>query len=92
MGNYVDFLNTIKQVVVETIQSTNPMGIVFGKVANTSPFKIQIDQKLILGEKQLILTNTFKNITQNAIIGETYVLLRMQGGQKYMIIDKMGGD
>ena len=55
-----DLVNTIRQIVSETVTASNPSNFVFGTVVSEKPLNIKIDQKIILNEKQLILT---RNVT-----------------------------
>ena len=50
-----DLLGVIKQAAVEAVDAEKPALVLFGTVISDSPLKILVDQKLTLGEKQLIL-------------------------------------
>ena len=56
MLNGDDFVKAIKRVAIEAVYASKPSDIVFGKVINENPLKIKVDQKLILTEKQLVLS------------------------------------
>ena len=146
MPDATDFVKLIKKAAIEAQDSTNPVQFCFGKVESIKPLIINVEQKLRLGEAQLILSRNvtdyvtmatvqwatekeeathkhqLKNIstddgakivsayteTQNAkhthdIEGtkqitihnaleknETVILLRQQGGQKYLVLDRIG--
>ncbi len=60
MPDAVELVKTIKKAAVEAVNATKPTEILFGKVLNKTPLQICVDQKLILGEKQLILC---RNVT-----------------------------
>lgn len=108
MPDYSEFLNTIKVAATEAVDASKPAQICFGKVTSTSPLKILVDQKLLLDVTFLVLTRNVTDyktkVTEsgsspvsvtihNALtIGEEVILLRMQGGQKYIVIDRIGGD
>lgn len=145
MPDYSELLNTIKQAATEAVEAAKPVNVCFGKVTNTSPLQILVDQKMILDSSFLVLsrnvtdftimmtvqweseasltthTHTVKgkdsnnddidlttgatNLTHthgikgtkqmtihNALQkGEQVILLRMQGGQKYIVLDRIGG-
>ena len=76
----------MKEAGVNANESKRPVNVCFGGVVSTSPIKVSIDQKLTLGAKQLVLTQTIANTLQT---GDTVVLIRMQGGQRYVVIDKV---
>ena len=50
----------VHQAAVEAVESTKPVKVYFGEVVSVSPLKINVEQKMVLGEKQLILT---RNVT-----------------------------
>lgn len=105
-----NLIESIKIAALEAVEATKPCAIIYGKVIGTNPLQIQIDQKLILGSKQLILTKNVMNyeteITlinednskakRKAVIhsglknGESAILLRAQGGQKFIVLDRVG--
>lgn len=88
MPDYHGLLKVIKQAGVEAGSAAGPVTVCFGKVISASPLKVLVDQKMTLGTAQLVLT---RNVTVNALaVGEELVLLRQQGGQKYIIIDRVG--
>lgn len=56
-------VRAVKKAAVEAVRAENPMGVCHGTVTGLSPVEITTDQKLILGEKQLILTNAVRDYT-----------------------------
>ena len=56
-------VRAVKKAAVEAVRAENPMGVCHGTVTGLSPLEISTDQKLILGEKQLILTNAVRDYT-----------------------------
>lgn len=56
----VEFVKTMKKAAVEAVEATKPVYIYFGEVLSASPLKINVEQKMILGEAQLILS---RNVT-----------------------------
>lgn len=119
----------MKKAAVEAVKASKPADMVFGKVISAKPLKIKVDQKLILTNKQLVLT---RNVTEyevemepipshwteersggsgdaafeshrheykgkkkfkvyNALKnGEEVILMRIAGGQKYIVLDRIG--
>lgn len=86
LPDYNAFLKVIKQASQEAVNSTNPVNVCFGTITSTSPLKILIDQKMTLGSAQLVLT---KAADDSLAKGDNVVLLRMQGGQKYIVMDRV---
>ena len=57
------FLADVKRAALEAVMSSKPFALAFGTVISTAPLKVQIDQKFILTEAQLILTSAVKDYT-----------------------------
>lgn len=55
-----ELVETLKRAAVEAIEAKKPVNVYFGEVVSASPLKINVEQKMILGEKQLILS---RNVT-----------------------------
>lgn len=60
LSNAVEFVKVMKIAAVEAVEATKPVYIYFGEVLSASPLKINVEQKMILGEAQLILS---RNVT-----------------------------
>ena len=99
--NVDDLLKLIKKTSLEAVNASKPANMVFGKVISVSPLKIQVDQKLILTSAQLVLS---RNVTDykvkiddtehtihNALkVNEKVIMMQVSGGQKYIVIDRIG--
>lgn len=77
-----DLLKIIKQAAAEAVAAASPVAVCTGTVTCASPMKIKIDQKLVLGEKQLIKCREIGSLKTK----DNVVLLREQGGQKYIVL------
>ena len=85
-----DIYETIKQICASERQASYPMEICYGTVISLNPFKIKLDQKKILSKAFFIAP---KGVTVNSFeIGDILILFRQQGGQKYLIFDKMDNE
>ncbi len=82
------FINTLKQISANERQAALPMTICFGKVIALSPFRVQIDQKLVLTKEFFIVKNGVS--ASSFKVGDVLILFRNEGGQKYLIFDKKG--
>lgn len=56
----VELVKIMKKASIEAVKATKPVEICFGKVTSSSPLQILVEQKLSLGESQLVLT---RNVT-----------------------------
>lgn len=68
---YSGIIPIIKQAALDAVDSTQPVNIVFGKVTSTSPIKIQISQKLTLGEGNLVIPDSLTKKSYRITINGT---------------------
>ena len=137
LADATGLVEKIKKAAQEANEAAKPVNICFGEVVGKSPLKINVEQKMVLGEGQLVLTRNVtdymttvtvqweadedrarhkhkesggndteyaeaahthgivgqKNfLIHNALeVGDEVILLRQQGGQKYIVLDRIGG-
>ena len=122
-------VEAVKKAAMDVQKSTKPVNVYFGEVLSKSPLAINVEQKMLLGEKQLILTrnvtdymttvtvqwtaensvppdgetaaapaHTHKIVgTKNFLMhnelekGDRVILIRQQEGQKFIVVDRIGG-
>lgn len=98
-------IQTIKQVAMEAFKASRPTSVLYGEVISISPIKIKIAQNKILEEAFLILTNNVKDhivtlklyeseardytLYKGLKEGEKVMLIQVQGGQDYVVLDRM---
>ena len=59
-----NFLEIIKRAAVDADEQAQPCDLLFGTVTSVGPLKIRVEQKLELGEAQLILT---RNVSDHKV-------------------------
>lgn len=120
MPDATDLTKAIKKAALKAQESAKPVNICFGTVETTNPLTINVEQKMTLGEKQLVLCRSVTEYTTMATVqweteqneqphkhsiegtkqmiihnalekGEGVILIRQQEGQKYIVIDRIGG-
>lgn len=100
-----DLIQIIKQAAYEAVEASKPASFMYGKVLETTPLHIQIDQKLNLTSDFLLIPNYLTNhevnlrdengavkkyMLENALKkGEHVVLLQQKGGQRFLVLDRM---
>lgn len=77
----------IKQLAMEAFRASKPCDVVRGKVAKAEPLKIMISEKVTLDSDFFSLTKTAKEAGLQK--GDEVVMIRSNGGQKYLVIDKV---
>ena len=56
-----ELVETLKRAAVEAMEAKKPVNVYFGEVVSAAPLKINVEQKMVLGEKQLILSRNVTN-------------------------------
>lgn len=83
-----NLMEIMRQIAANERQAALPMMICFGKVIALSPFRVQIDQKLVLTKEFFIVKSGVS--VSSFKVGDVLILFRNEGGQKYLIFDKKG--
>lgn len=95
-------VEVVKQAAAEAVQAGKPVELRYGTVVKPAPLEIKVDQKVTLKGDMLVLTRNvtdFEMETQggghidvkNALkVGERVLMLREQGGKRYVVLDRLG--
>jgi len=78
-------IETIKRAALDAVRASKPCEIAYGTVLETAPFTVQVDQKIKLSGDMLMCLDSY---SKDIAVGDNVVLLRMQGGQKYICLGK----
>lgn len=104
MKDAKDIIYAIKKASIDAVDARQDCDYIYGTVTSIDPLTISIMQGLELYKEQLILTmnvtnhkskiildDETKTITiKNALeVGETVIMLRKKGGQKYLVLDRV---
>lgn len=63
-----ELVETLKRAAVEAMEAKKPVNVYFGEVVSAAPLKINVEQKMVLGEKQLILSRNVTDFTTTVTI------------------------
>ena len=85
--NELEILQVIKRAAVSAVDAERPVEVSFGTVISENPVQVRLSMKLVLGPKQLIITERMKSL--NLKKGDHVVMLRLQGGQSFLMMDKV---
>lgn len=88
MSNTQKFIGALKQINQGVKDNSQDVTFYYGQVIEIHPLQIQVDQRFILDEDFLVLTSTVA-VNNSLHIGDKVVLLRAQGGQQYIVLDKV---
>lgn len=83
----MSLLQLIKQAAIEAVEQSSPMSLTYGTVESISPLKINLEQKISLTNEFIVNTEIFDEAIFS--IGDRLVFLRVNGGQKYIYLDKL---
>lgn len=94
-----DLLNIVKQAAVDAVKASNPVALMTGTVIKDNPLEVKVDQRftlpadfLILPQsmqrKELVINGTSYVISEGVQTNDNVLLLRVQGGQKYILLDR----
>lgn len=83
-------IQLIKRISRDERKASLPTNIITGKVTSVKPLKIKITSKIILDSDFFYTTETFsEKIKEDKVkINDKVVMIRADGGQSYLIIDK----
>lgn len=89
--NIADAIRTLAQ---QTYLADKPTERAFGVVTSVDPLVIQINEKLVLDEDFLVITQTVKNYInwKFLTIGDKVVMTRQLGGQQFIVDDMVACD
>ncbi|KUP25888.1 DUF2577 domain-containing protein [Paenibacillus sp. DMB5] len=93
-------LDIIKKASLGAVSNTNPVAFSYGQVTGAEPLQIQVDQRFVLSGPALVLPEAVTEcrieldgrqllIRRGLEPGDRVLLLRMQGGQSYVVLDRL---
>lgn len=93
-------VNLIKQASMGAFESSNPVTVLFGTVVKANPLEVNVEQRFTLTRDFLVLTERLTEykttiagqeivIRKGLQAGDKVILLRVQGGQQYIVWDRV---
>ena len=85
---------TIRSISNQTYEASKPTMRLFGTVESINPLRVRINEKLILEGSVLVVTQIVKTYIDWGFLtmGDSVVMTRQAGGQKYIIDDMVASD
>lgn len=99
-----NFNENIKKLALQAVMESKPVNITYGTVKTINSLSIEVENLKILPKEFFVLsrnvTNYKENITIDGVnknitinnelkVGEKVILIRFQGGQDYLVLDRM---
>lgn len=93
-------LDIIKKASLGAVGNTNPVAFSYGTVTEVTPLQIQVDQRFILSGNALVLPESIMEskieldgkeivVRRGLAKGDRVLMVRMQGGQSYIVLDRL---
>jgi hypothetical protein len=78
-------LRAIKRAAVDAVNASDPCCVYIGTVESRMPLRINVGDRFCLNANLLTMANTASPIKD----GSEVILLRVQGGRKYILLDTL---
>lgn len=146
MADAKGFVEAMKKAARDEREASKPVNVLFGQVVSKAPLKIDVEQRMVLNEKQLVLARNVTDFTtmvtinwesekenqrhghdihvqtdngdntldgttgtqsekhthimtgqkqiivhNSLVVGDEVLLIRQQEGQKFLVVDRIGG-
>ena len=98
MPDAVQLVGFIKKTALDAVDASKPVRVCYGNVTSAAPLRISVEQKLPLEEEDLVLSRNVMDleaevegritIKTGLTAGDSVILIREQGGQKYLVVGK----
>ncbi|MGO4693935.1 DUF2577 domain-containing protein [Paenibacillus sp. 2TAB26] len=94
-------LESIKKAGAAAYAAGNPLAVMVGKVIQINPLVVNVDQRFTLSEDFLIIPESLVKYeielqtSEKLVIrtgleaGDAVLMLRVQGGQQFVVLDKV---
>lgn len=81
----------IRRLAAQTQEASKPVTRIFGVVTKLEPFTVQVNEKLVLDEDFLAITQTVRNYINWKFleVGDKVVMTRQTGGQLFIVDDML---
>lgn len=84
-----NMIQIIKQAAIEAVEASKPTKVIYGTVISASPLSIKLDQKFTIPAEFVVLPKRIAG--EVFFVGDKVIMLQEQGGQRYVLLDKVGG-
>lgn len=96
----MSMLSLIKQAAADAVEASSPVGIFYGTIKNAAPLEVEVDQRFLLTQEFLEMTEATRELKvplgsgeyvlrPKLQAGDRVILMRIQGGQKYVVLDRV---
>ncbi len=98
----VEWIENIKRIVIQAMEAGDPCDVIPGTVVRENPVEIQLSDKIVLFDSQVLVPEQLKDHNQimnipglgevtvevkgEVKMGKRVLLLQKRGGQQYVVI------
>lgn len=83
--NQNDLTILLKQIARQEREASKPCSFYIGEVVGIKPLRVKLSQKLTVDKDFCYVCECVKDVKK----GDSVAVLRAQGGQKFLILDKV---
>lgn len=83
----MSFVSIVKKVALDAVRASDPVAVMTGTVTKVNPLEVFVDQRFTLSEDFLIVPEQLA--LRGLKSGDKLIILRVQGGQQFLLFDKV---
>lgn len=83
----MSFVSIVKKVALDAVRASDPVAVMTGTVTKVNPLEVFVDQRFTLSEDFLIVPEQLA--LRGLKNGDKLIILRVQGGQQFLLFDKV---
>ncbi|MEK8131245.1 DUF2577 domain-containing protein [Paenibacillus filicis] len=93
-------LDVIKKASLGAVDAGQPLAVLFGTVVSVRPLEVSVDERFLLPEELLLVPESMRRqeltlsgqkvvIRDGLYAGDRLLLLRIQGGGQFIVLDRV---
>ncbi|BBH19864.1 hypothetical protein Back11_12090 [Paenibacillus baekrokdamisoli] len=98
----MSLVELMKKISVGAVDASSPVAVYFGIISAIHPLEVAVNQRFILPEDFLVVPENLSEfklniggqetvIRRGLEVGDKIVMLRIKGGEQYVILDRVVG-
>ncbi|WP_309119210.1 DUF2577 domain-containing protein [Paenibacillus sp.] len=82
----MSIVDKIRRISAGTQEAGDPVAVLQGTVESVQPLAVRLDQRIMLPGDALVIP---AGVAERGLdVGDKLILLRVQGGQRFVVLDK----
>lgn len=79
-------LDIMRRAGAGAVEAGQPVAVMFGTITKTNPLEVSVEERLPLTRDFLIVPERLDGHFES---GEKYILIRVQGGNQFVLMDRV---